>query len=91
MKRYKNARDILPEELIREIQKYVRGEHLYIPQTERTQWGKNSGAREQLEKRNQEIYQKYMDGFSASELADIYCLSEERIRGILYEIHTDNC
>jgi Mor family transcriptional regulator len=89
MKRYKNARGILPEELIREIQKYVRGEHLYIPQTERTQWGKNSGAREMLEKRNQEIYQKYMDGFNATELAEQYGLSEERIRGILYEHHLE--
>ncbi|MDF2659178.1 MAG: hypothetical protein K0Q94_1969 [Paenibacillus sp.] len=89
MKRYKNARDVLPESLIREIQKYVRGEHLYIPQTERKGWGETNGARDEMERRNKEIYQKYMDGIGVTELSEIYHLSEERIRGILYELHTE--
>ncbi|CAG7615047.1 CD3324 family protein [Paenibacillus allorhizosphaerae] len=89
MKRYKNARDVLPESLIQEIQKYVRGEHLYIPQTERKAWGEKSGTRDEMERRNKEIYQRYMDGIGITELAEMYHLSEERIRGILYETHTD--
>ncbi|CAG7600129.1 hypothetical protein PAESOLCIP111_00368 [Paenibacillus solanacearum] len=89
MKRYKNARDVLPESLIQEIQKYVRGEHLYIPQTERKGWGEKSGTRDEMERRNKEIYQKYMDGISMAELADMYHLSEERIRGIVYEMHAN--
>lgn len=89
MKRYKNARDVLPEKLIREIQKYVRGEHLYIPQTERKGWGEQSGTRDAMERRNKEIFQKYMDGIGIAELSDIYHLSEERIRGILYELKSD--
>lgn len=89
MKRYKNARDVLPESLIREIQKYVRGEHLYIPQTERTGWGEKSGIKDEMERRNKEIHQKYIDGIGIPELSEIYHLSEERIRGILYEKHTN--
>lgn len=91
MSRYRNAKDVLPDALVREIQKYVRGEHLYIPQTERTEWGKRSGARELMKKRNMEIQQKYMDGISVLELAEMYGLSEERIRGILYEKSEDGC
>jgi len=89
MKRYKNAHDVLPEDLVREIQKYVKGTHLYIPQTERKGWGENNSTREEIEQRNKEIYQKYMDGISITELATGYHLSEERIRGILYEVQTD--
>lgn len=89
MSKYKNARDVLPESLIREIQKYVRGEHLYIPQTERIGWGKKSGSRAEIEHRNNEIYRQYMDGIRVAELAEMYYLSEERIRGILYVLHTE--
>jgi hypothetical protein len=56
MSKYKNARDVLPESLIREIQKYVRGEHLYIPQTERTGWGKKSGTRADAEIRRFTVF-----------------------------------
>ena len=31
MKKYLRASDILPEELLREIQRYIEGETLYIP------------------------------------------------------------
>lgn len=89
MTRYKNARDVLPESLIREIQKYVRGEHLYIPQTERKRWGQQNGTRDEIERRNKDICQKHIDGISIAELAEIYHLSEERIRGILYEMLAD--
>lgn len=83
--KYKNAREVLPESLIREIQKYVRGQHLYIPQTERLGWGEKNGARGEMERRNRRIYQKYRAGSPVSELAAHYYLSEERIRGVLHE------
>ncbi|MDF2722724.1 MAG: hypothetical protein K0Q59_2399 [Paenibacillus sp.] len=89
MRKYKNARDVLPESLIREIQKYVRGEHLYIPQTERSGWGEKSGLKDELERRNKEIFQQYMDGIPIAELAEMHHLSEERVRGILYEKHSE--
>ena len=39
---YKNAKDIFPPELLREIQNYVQGERVYIPQLNnlRRSWGK---------------------------------------------------
>jgi hypothetical protein len=44
--KYKNARDILPPELISQIQKYAAGKLLYIPKEEdSTPWGTLSGAK----------------------------------------------
>ncbi len=44
--KYRNATDIFPDELLREIQKYSAGELIYVPQSEeRKQWGSSSGAR----------------------------------------------
>jgi hypothetical protein len=38
---YKNATQILPKELMDEVQKYIQGEYLYIPKAEGTKkkWG----------------------------------------------------
>jgi Mor family transcriptional regulator len=84
MKKYINARDILPDELIKEIQKHVKGKHIYIPQTDRKDWGTSTGIREELNERNEEIVLKYKSGLSVSQLVDIYNLSEDRIRRIIY-------
>jgi len=44
--KYRNASDILPDELLKEVQKYTSGETLYIPSSkERKKWGHGSGAR----------------------------------------------
>ena len=84
MKKYRNARDVLPEELIQQIQKYVKGIHLYIPQTERDGWGTSTGSREEMKLRNEKICELYAAGIPLAELAELYSLSEERIRNIVY-------
>ena len=86
--KYKNASEILPEELLREVQKYASGELLYIPKAEgvRNAWGAGSGARAYYAARNEEIrYRHWKDRLSAAELAREYGLSEESIRRILYQ------
>ncbi|MBB3071548.1 Mor family transcriptional regulator [Paenibacillus baekrokdamisoli] len=85
MKKYINAKDILPEHLIKEIQKHVRGAHIYIPQTERQNWGVSTGIREELNERNEEIVLKYKSGLTISQLVNFYNLSEDRIRRIIYD------
>lgn len=46
--KYENARDILPPELLRQIQKHVSGQLIYIPAREkRRDWGAVSGYRDQ--------------------------------------------
>ena len=50
--KYKNARDILPPELISQIQKYAAGKLLYIPkEDDSTPWGTLSGAKLALKKK----------------------------------------
>lgn len=84
---YKNAKDIFPPELLREIQNYVHGERVYIPQLEnvRTDWGKKSGSRQEITFRNNEISKKHKDGLSIDELSELFCLSSESIRKIVYK------
>ncbi len=83
---YKNARDLLPPKLLEEVQKYVQGEQIYIPQKEsvKRKWGAKSGARQQITFRNREIIKKFKDGHSIEQLAELFCLSDETVRKIVY-------
>lgn len=83
--KYRNATEVLPDELLREIQKYTSGEAIYIPQAKKRQnWGEGSGARRYYEERNEKIREKYKSGTSMDELAQMYNLSVETVRKIIY-------
>ncbi|BCN29824.1 CD3324 family protein [Anaeromicropila herbilytica] len=84
--KYRNAKELLPEELLVEIQKYVNGELLYIPQgcAKRKGWGETSGIKSMLSSRNAVIRSKKMNGSSISELAYEYNLSYDTIKKIIY-------
>ena len=83
--KYKRASDVLPEELLREVQKYAQGSVLYVPKAvERKKWGEESGARSFYRQRNFEIREKYLQKIPVERLADEYCLSEDMIRKILF-------
>ena len=82
---YINASDILPDDLIAEIQKYLDGQLLYIPRKEKVfSWGEKCGSREKLIRRNQQIFESFKEGKAIQELSREYCLSEKRIQGIVY-------
>jgi Mor family transcriptional regulator len=84
--KYKNASDVLPENLLREVQKYAAGETLYFPKDkEHMKWGEKTGAREYYKERNEEIRQKYLQKMSIEHLTEEYCLSIETIRKILFK------
>lgn len=88
--KYENAADVLPEELLKEIQKYAAGKLLYIPSgEEKKAWGETSGYRETLQKRNLMIRNKYVSGMTVSELADEYFLSLDSIKKIIYSKKSD--
>lgn len=84
--KYKNAKEILPKDLMDEVQKYIEGEYLYIPKAEgtRKKWGDNSGYRRNLSMRNDSIRKEYINGATISELANKYYLSENTIKKIVY-------
>ncbi|AWB45680.1 hypothetical protein DCC85_16720 [Paenibacillus sp. CAA11] len=82
---YRNGKDVLPPRLLKELQDYIQGELVYIPKVsqKRALWGEISGSRKAIAKRNQEIYQAYLEGQSAEELAGSYHLSIDSIRKII--------
>ena len=83
---YKNGKDILPTELLDEIQKYISGEMIYIPKrtNSKARWGQLSGMRHQVNSRNTEIRESYRNGVSVNELTESFCLSESSIKKIIY-------
>ncbi|WP_062105494.1 CD3324 family protein [Bacillus niameyensis] len=85
--RYKNGKEVLPPHLLKELQKYIQGELIYIPKktNQRAGWGEVNGSRQLIARRNEEIYQSYEDGLSFEELELIYNLSIESIRKIIYK------
>ena len=83
---YTNAEEVLPPDLLNEIQKYVQGEQIYIPRPGDTRlgWGMKNGTRRMLEDRNRRIRTLKAEGLSVDNLADRFHLSPDTIRKILY-------
>ena len=84
---YVNAEDVLPKNLVQEIQKYVDGKLIYIPRKDENSlsWGEKNGTKEKLAERNQTIVNSYYSGQTITELSKLYYLSEKRIQGIIHE------
>ena len=82
---YKNASDLLPPQLISELQKYAQGTLIYIPRTDARPWGSKSGIRALLSERNAQIRSLKTEGWSIDELAEHFNLSPDAIRKILYK------
>ena len=82
---YIKAEEILPEELIRQIQKYVDGVYIYIPRKPGTRhpWGQETDYKAELKLRNDRIRSDYASGTSVVALSCKYHLSEKSIRRIL--------
>lgn len=85
---YRKAEEILPAELIEQIQQYVDGQNIYIPKRadNRLEWGARTKIRQELEVRNHQIYADYQDGMRIAELTDKYCLSEKSIQRIIRDM-----
>lgn len=82
---YNNAEDILPLDLIMQIQKYLDGECIYIPKRPQNykEWGHNTDTKYILKTRNYEIYHKYKHGISVNNLAEEYHLSTQGIYKVI--------
>ena len=84
--RYVKAKTFLPESLLKEIQKYIQGEYIYIPsqQSTRKRWGEKSGSRDYIQNRNISIRNKYKNGCTIKDLAEEFFLSVHSIKKIVY-------
>lgn len=82
---YTNAEDILPIELLKQVQEYIQGKEIYIPKCdeERLGWGEKNGARAELKERNYDIIRRYRAGVPIPILMDEFHLSYDSIRKIV--------
>lgn len=85
--KYINAKILLPDDLVKELQRYIQGGYIYVPtdQTQQKRWGEVSGYRQELKQRNDRITEEYRQGASIEYLAEEYCLSLSAIRKIIYQ------
>lgn len=85
--KYKNAKVVLPDALVKELQNYVQGEYIYIPIEPKKQkrWGEVSGYRKELEERNKSIKEEYQNGITMEFLSEKYNLSISAVRKIIYQ------
>jgi hypothetical protein len=83
--KYENGEDIFPEQLLKQIQKYVSGKLVYIPSGDKKRaWGETSGYKQYLLERNRDIRDKFNDGISIEQLSDKYYLSCDSVKKIVY-------
>ena len=85
--KYINAKNLLPDALVKELQSYIQGGYLYVPadQAQQKRWGEVSGYRQELQQRNRQIVEEFQNGTSMEALAEKYFLSISAIRKIIYQ------
>jgi len=82
--KYMNAADVLPQELLEEVSRYVGGKLLYVPTiNKKCAWGEKNGSKQYYEERNQKIKDMYRHGKKVEELSKLFCLSIETVRKIV--------
>lgn len=86
MVEYINAKDVLPKTLILQIQQYVGGSIIYIPQKDKDKksWGTSTNSRNEIAERNDEIKNKKKNGATIDDLMSEYHLSYDTIKSIIY-------
>ena len=89
---YQNAIDILPVEIIEEIQKYMDGGTIYIPKktSEKLPWGTKTETKQKLSLRNLMIYHEFIVGITCQELSQKYFLDIKSIQRIIRQIKREN-
>lgn len=82
--KYINAVNIIPDELLVEIRRYISEGFLYIPGiNERKEWGSISGQKYELETRNQLISKDFQNGKTVNEISREHYLTKSSIYRIL--------
>lgn len=83
--KYEKAENILPQGIIKLIQKYTDGGYIYIPRKNENKksWGENTETKKYLKERDKEIFNKHSSGVSVKILSEQYFLTESSIRRII--------
>ena len=88
--RYMKAADVLPPDLLAQVQAYIDREDLYMqPVPSRKPWGAANGRKAETLARNQEIYRRYREGTSVDQLAEAYFLAPKSIWKIIARLRNE--
>ncbi|HAX72800.1 MAG TPA: hypothetical protein DCY20_04695 [Firmicutes bacterium] len=89
---YIKAIDVLPLEIIEEIQKYTDGAIIYIPKKKEKKlaWGSRTDTKKNLSCRNLMIFQEFQEGLSHKELSQKYFLDIKSIQRIIRQMNLKN-
>lgn len=88
--KYRNAREMLPEPLLQDIQQHVQGELLYIPKAQRAAWGSGTGAKSFYATRNASIRKEFSHGATPTDLGGTFFLTEDAVKKIVYKKGDEN-
>ena len=82
---YIRAVEILPRELIEQLQQYADGavKKKKKKEEEKKAWGEQTTTKKELARRNEKIYADFLRGSSVKELAEEYFLAEKSIQRII--------
>lgn len=82
---YQNSIELLPKELIEQVQKYIDGKVIYIPKKQKNKkhWGENTDTKQVLASRNSQICLERQNGMTIKQLSEKYYLTEKSIQRIL--------
>lgn len=82
--KYINAVNIIPDELLVEIRRYISEGLLYIPGiNERKEWGSITGQKYELKTRNQLIRRDFHSGKTVNQISRDHFLTKSSIYRIL--------
>lgn len=89
---YIKAIDILPKEIIEEIQKYTDGAIIYIPKKKekKLSWGTKTDTKQKLTDRNLLIYHEHKNGVTYQDLSQKYFLDIKSIQRIIRQVNKIN-
>jgi RimJ/RimL family protein N-acetyltransferase len=83
--KYRNAAEMLPPQLLQELQKYIQGKTLYVPKIKRKSWGESTGAKALYSLRNAYIRNQFSRGKSLDKLSGEHFISEDAVKKIVYK------
>lgn len=85
---YIKVQDVLPADLLRRVQKYIDGRHIYIPRKagSRRSWGARTKAKIFTARRNQCIFRGYRAGLSVKDLAARYFITDKTVYKVIAAI-----
>ena len=83
--KYRNAAELLPLQLLQELQKYAQGETIYISKVRRKPWGEGTDAKSFYSKRDADVRKHYSHGADLRKLSEDYFISEDAVKKIIYK------